>query len=81
MSTLMVRTKDPKELLPLLHERLDSATDEELTAVHKMLVELEARRLADELGAEMDQAWASGQITKENIAAAILEHRKLHPYR
>ena len=81
MSTLIVKTKDPKELLPLLHQRLDTATDEELTAVHKMLVELEARRLVEELDAATEQAWANGQISEENIAEAILEHRHRHPYR
>ena len=81
MSSLTAKLKSPQELRPLLHQRLDAATDEELAAVHRMLLEMEARRLADELGDEMQKDWDSGRITEENIAEAILEHRRKHPYR
>jgi pyruvate/2-oxoglutarate dehydrogenase complex dihydrolipoamide acyltransferase (E2) component len=82
MSSLMtLKPKTPQELRPLLHQKLDTATDAEIAAVHRMLLEMEARRLADELGEETDQLWASGQITEEKIAEAIREHRQAHPYR
>ena len=81
MSSLSAKPKSPEELRPLLHQRLDVATDEEITAIHRMLMEMEARRLADELGDEMQKDWDSGRITEENIAEAILEHRRKHPYR
>ena len=29
----------------------------------------------------MDEAWASGRITNESIAGAIIEHWRKHPYR
>ena len=74
-------TTDPNELRPLLHERIDQCSPEELDAVRKLLLELEARRLFDELGRGFDEDWASGKLTKENIQEAIIEHRCKHPYR
>jgi hypothetical protein len=41
-----------------------------------MLVELEARRLLAELDEVTELAWASGQISDEIIAQAVLEHRQ-----
>ncbi len=73
--------RSPEELRPLLHQKLDSASDEEVLAVHRLLLKMEARRLADELGAAMQEEWNSGRITEESIAEAILEHRRKHPYR
>ena len=72
---------DPKDLRPLLHAEIDKLKDQDLAAAHRALLEIEARRLADELGEAMDEAWASGRITKESIAEAISEHRRKHPYR
>ena len=74
-------TSDPNELRPLLHERIDQCSPEELVAVRKLLLELEARRLFDEVGRGFDEDWASGKLTKENIQEAIVEHRRKHPYR
>ena len=74
-------TTDPKELRPLLHERIDQCSPEELEAVRKTLLLLEARRLADELGREMADDRRTGKITEEKIGEAIREHREQHPYR
>lgn len=81
MSTLTSMPTDPKELRPLLHAEVEKLRDEDLVAARRALLEIEARRLADELGAAMDEDWASGRITNESIAEAILEHRRKHPYR
>ena len=72
---------DPKKLLPLLHQRLDDASAEEISAVHRFLLRLEAHRLADELGSGLQADWESGRITQDSIAAAVAEHRARHPYR
>ena len=72
---------DPKELRPLVHADIDRIPDEHLAAVHRLLLESEIQRLMDELGAGMDEDWASGRITKESIDEAIKEHRRKHPYR
>lgn len=72
---------DPKELRPLLHSEVDRLSDADLAAAHRALLEIELRRLVDELGSEMDEAWASGQITQEAVDAAIKEYRLEHPHR
>ena len=81
MSTVTVQSTDPKELRPLLHAEVDKLRDEDLAAARRALLEIETRRLADELGAALDEQRASGRITNESIAEAILEHRRKHPYR
>ena len=72
---------DPKELRPLLHAEIDKLKDEDLAAAHRALQEIEMQRLLNEMDAATDRAWDSGEITKETIAEAILEHRQKHPYR
>ncbi len=64
-----------------LHAQIDLLEGEQLTAVERTLLKLEAERLAAELGAEFDEAWRDGRITEESIQAAIAEHRAKHPYR
>jgi hypothetical protein len=81
MNSLTALPKSPQELRPLLHQRLDAASDEEIRAVHRMLMEMEARRLYNELGEEFAEDWKTGRLTKENIDEAIREHRHAHPYR
>ena len=72
---------DPKELRPLLHAEIDKLKDEDLAAAHRALLEIEMQRLLSEMDEATDRAWESGEITKEKIAEAILEHRRKHPYR
>ena len=72
---------DPKKLRPLLHAEIDKLRDEDLALAHRALLEIELRPLADKLGADFDEDWASGKLTKESIQEAILEHRRKHPYR
>lgn len=82
MSTLSAPPPtDPKELRPLLHAEIDRLPDEHLVLARRLLVEMEARCLMDELDAASDQAWAEGKISEELIASAMREHRALHPYR
>lgn len=81
MSSLSVNPKTPEELRPLLHQRLDAATHDELEAVHRMLLEMEARRLFDELGEAVDEDWKTGRLSHENIAESIQDFRQAHPYR
>ena len=72
---------DPKELRPLLHAEIDKLKDEDLAAAHRALQEVEMQRLLHEMDEATDRAWESGEITKEKIDEAILEHRRKHPYR
>ncbi len=81
MSTQTTAPVDPKELRPLLHAEIDKLRDKDLALAHYAMQEIQLQRLTDELDEAMDEGWASGRITKESIAAAILEHRRKHPYR
>jgi hypothetical protein len=72
---------DPKELRPLLHAEIDKLRDEDLALAHRALLEIELKRVTDELDEATTRAWESGQITEEKIAEAIREHRRKHPYR
>ena len=81
MSTLSTLPTDPKELRPLLHERIEHATDEELEAVRKALLKLELDRQVEEMGKNAQADWAAGKHAPELVEAAIREHRAKHPYR
>jgi len=72
---------DPKELRPLLHAEVDRLSDEDLQDAHNALLEIEIRRLTDELGKATEEAWSRGDITEEKIAEAVTEYRRTHPYR
>ena len=74
-------TTDPKELRPLLHERIDQCSPEELEAVRKTLLQFELNRLMDSVGEAIDDAAARGEMTPEKIETDIREHRARHPYR
>jgi hypothetical protein len=49
--------------------------------VNRLLLELEARALFDTCGREAAKDWDAGRFTAERVEAAILEHRRQHPYR
>ncbi len=77
MSTLIAPLPtDPILLRPLVHADIDRIPDEHLVAVHRLLLESEIQRLADELGEATEEAWRRGDITEEKIAEAIREHRQ-----
>ena len=72
---------DPKDLRPLLHEQIDRLTEEEMDAVRRALLKLEAKRRLDALRTEVEEDWQSGRITEAKIEQAIGDHRAQHPYR
>ena len=55
---------DPKELRPLLHERLDQWAAADLPLLHRVMLELERDRLVTELNAEFDRDRESGRLAK-----------------
>ena len=73
-------TTDPKELRPLLRERIEHATDEELEAVRKALLKLEIHHVREELGREVDELEAAGELTPEKVGESVRAHRARHPY-
>jgi hypothetical protein len=67
----------PEELRPILHEKIDKLAANDLPLVHRVLLQLEAERLAAEItdGLEKDPKFF------DQIDDTITEYRKKHPYR
>jgi hypothetical protein len=65
----------PPAVRILVHRKLDEASDAEVAEVHRMLQQLEVRRLREELGAEFAEDWEKGRLTTENVAEAVQAHR------
>ena len=81
MSTLAVKITDPKELRPLLHQKLDAFSDAEITAVHEVLREFERRWLFAKMADEAEEDRLAGRHDPALVEAAIRNHRAKHPYR
>ena len=71
---------DPERLRPLLHERIDQCSPEELEVVRKLLLEWEARRLFATMAAGAEADRLAGNHDPALVEAAICEHRTRHPY-
>lgn len=55
---------DPKELRPLLHERIDQWAAEDLPLLHRVMLELERDRLVAALNEEFDRDRESGRLAR-----------------
>ena len=55
---------DPKELRPLLHERIDQWAAEDLVLLHRVMLELERDLRAAELNEEFDRDRESGRLAR-----------------
>jgi len=55
---------DPRELRPLLHERLDQWAAEDLPLLHRVMLELERDRRVAELNEEFDRDRESGRLAR-----------------
>ena len=71
---------DVAELLPIIRQKLDGVTVEELLAVHRLLLEMEAERLMKSIGEAVDKAGEDGLLAEDSIQQSILDHRLRHPY-
>ena len=72
---------DPNNLRPLVHERIDQLTDEELESIRQALLEIEIRHLRESVGGAVDEAYAAGKCEAGDVEMSIREHRARHPYR
>jgi hypothetical protein len=80
MSTAVTTAPDPNQLRPLLHAEVDRLRDEHLNLAHRALLEIELHQLVGELDDAAEAASAAARLTLESIAAAVADHRALHPY-
>lgn len=69
-----------ESLRPLLHEEIDRLSDSDLEIAHRLLRELEARTLFDELSDAAEQDRLSGKLEAESVNEAIQKHRQRKPY-
>lgn len=65
----------PQAVRSLVHRKLDEASDAEVAEVHRVLLEMEARRLWGELSAECAEDWKDGRLTTENVAESVQAYR------
>ena len=79
MSTLA--DVDPKDHRPLVHERIDQLTENELESIRQALLDLEIRHLRESVGRAVDEAYAEGKCEAAGVEESIREHRAAHPYR
>ena len=70
-------SEKPEELRPVLHEQIDKLAADDLPLVHRVLLQLEAERLAEEITADL----AKDAGFFERLDETIAEYRKKHPYK
>ena len=60
----MITPIDPKNLRPLLHERIDQWAADDLPLLHRVMLELERDRLVIELNEEFDRDREAGRLAR-----------------
>jgi hypothetical protein len=70
-------TVDPNELRPILHEKINALDADGLLMMHRVLQQLEAEELAEQLQKE----FAGEQDIAQRVDRAITEFRKSRPYK
>lgn len=72
--------REPRELRPLLHQKLDAFSDGAIEAVHDLLIEFERRWLFSQMADEAEQDRLAGKHNAEMVEKAVRAHRGRHPY-
>lgn len=65
----------PQELRPLVHQKVDALTDQELAEVHRQLLLLELRREMDSIGDNLSNEWLHGRVTQDKVDLAVKTYR------
>ena len=66
-----------EELRPLLRKQIDELDERGLAMMHRVLLQLKAERLAEEL----TEGFSKEENLVERIDHAIADFRKAHPYK
>jgi len=66
----------PEAIRPILHDKIDQMDAQTLTLIHRVLLQIEAERLAAQLVSDLDK----DEGFFDRIQDAIKEFRKKHPY-
>jgi hypothetical protein len=80
MNALPAAPRDPRQLRPLLHQKIDAISDSAIGAVHDLLLEFERRWLFAQMAGEAETDRLAGKHDAELVDQAILAHRSRHPY-
>ena len=77
----MTMMNNPGELLPEVMSRVAGLGPVSLQAVHRFLDQIELAALMEDIQDEAEALRVQGKLEPEQLAAAVQEHRRLHPYR
>ena len=77
----MTMSNDPGQLLPEGMSRVAGLGPVSLQAVHRFLEPIELAALMEDIQEEAEALRIQGKLEPEQLAAAVREHRRLHPYR
>ena len=67
----------PEELRPLLREKIEQLDERGLAMMHRVLLQLQAERLAEEI----TDGFSNEENLVERVDKAVAEFRKAHPYK
>jgi hypothetical protein len=80
MNAIQPVSRDPRELRPLLHQKLDAISDAAIGAVHDLLIEFERRWLFAQMAEDAEADRVAGKHDPALIEQAVRAHRARHPY-
>jgi hypothetical protein len=63
-----------------LHQRIDRLPPGSLAAADRLLLQIEASQLREELDSAFDKDRAESKLSPEKVGNAIALHRARHPY-
>ena len=68
----------PEKLKPVLHEKIERMSGEQLALLDRVLLQLEAEQAADRLGEAFDADHAQGKLRR--VAELVRQFRAEHRY-
>ena len=71
-------SNSPESLRPLLHDKIERMTDEQLGLMNRVLLQIEAEELAERLGKAFDEEEAQGKLGR--IPELVRQFRSEHRY-
>jgi len=69
---------EPEKLKPVLHEKIERMSGEQLTLVSQVLLQVEAEELADRLNEALDQDREQGKLRR--VSELVKQFRAEHRY-
>jgi hypothetical protein len=70
---------EPEKLRPILHNKIESMNQDQLSLLNRVLLQIEAEEVADLLGTAFEQDQSQGKL--EHVAELVRQFRSEHRYR